>query len=395
MRLLVVLAFGAALTGCDDPCLVPGPADACHYAPPGEPGMFPVGVTTVTLVDHTRLDAAGQPRPLRTELWYPAAESARGAARDAYDFRDEAPAELFERLTRTTIGVWAQDAVRDAPLADDFAPFPLLVFSHGKNGLRFQTASLMVHLASHGYIVAAPDHTNDTLWELLATGNLDPGGIVQSLVDRPRDVTFVARTLAEDGGPLGAAVDGRRYGVFGHSFGGAVSVMLAAAGSEFHDPRVVASLPLAPAVRIVDLLGAGTAAKAVPMLILGGERDETTGYENEQVFGYQTAPAPRGLVGIIDAGHFSFTELCDLDLVAVAAELGFDASDVLDDGCGDAFIAPPLMRRVQGYFAAAFFNAALRRSGAASRDLDPAALPADVRWQVDYVEDGLAHALGR
>jgi len=57
--------------------------------------MFPAGVTTVTLYDADRPEVGGEPRPLRTEIWYPAAASARQAPRDAYDFRAEAPPDVL------------------------------------------------------------------------------------------------------------------------------------------------------------------------------------------------------------------------------------------------------------------------------------------------------------
>src|SRR5439155_87759 len=41
-------------------------------------------------------------------------------------------------------------------------PFPLVLFSHGNGGIRFQSLFLCAHLASHGYVVASPDHRGDT-----------------------------------------------------------------------------------------------------------------------------------------------------------------------------------------------------------------------------------------
>ena len=47
--------------------------------------------------------------------------------------------------------------------------------------------------------------------------------------------------------------------------------------------------------------------------------DETLDYETDMVFGWETGRAPKGLVGIHRAGHFSFSELCPLNLTEVAA----------------------------------------------------------------------------
>jgi predicted dienelactone hydrolase len=40
-------------------------------------------------------------------------------------------------------------------------PFPLLLFSHGSGGDLNAYVSLTQYLASHGYIVAAPEHTGN------------------------------------------------------------------------------------------------------------------------------------------------------------------------------------------------------------------------------------------
>ena len=45
---------------------------------------------------------------------------------------------------------------------------PLLVFSHGNSGYRQQSTFLTTHLASWGFVVAAPDHVGNTFGEMLA-----------------------------------------------------------------------------------------------------------------------------------------------------------------------------------------------------------------------------------
>ena len=47
-------------------------------------------------------------------------------------------------------------------------PFPLVVYSHGSGGLRFIASDYTEAIASHGYIVAAPDHTGNTALERLS-----------------------------------------------------------------------------------------------------------------------------------------------------------------------------------------------------------------------------------
>ena len=115
-------------------------------------GEHPVGVRSVDLKDPAR------DRLLPLELWYPAAAEHRGQdlsneTRDHYKWMAAAPEAT-------------QDAVRDAAPRDSVPQngrFPLVVFSHGWGGHRRQTTHFCTHLASHGYVVASPDHTGNTM----------------------------------------------------------------------------------------------------------------------------------------------------------------------------------------------------------------------------------------
>src|SRR5258708_18494664 len=99
-----------------------------HYDP-FERGPFPVGVRTIEAPDVRR------GRVFPCEIWYPAAAQHAG--------QDLAPE--------------SQD-VRDA--AAEPGAYPLIVFSHGSApGGRRMATFLCTHLASHGYLVAALDHS--------------------------------------------------------------------------------------------------------------------------------------------------------------------------------------------------------------------------------------------
>jgi predicted dienelactone hydrolase len=115
------------------------------------PGPHRVGVTGFTA---TYVSPLAETRPLVTEVWYPADAQAAGAPEDPRfgGVRDAAPAR---------------------------GRFPLLVFSHGFSngqGARGAYPAYARHLASHGFIVAAPDHPNDTVQ-----------AFARSIVQRPYD----------------------------------------------------------------------------------------------------------------------------------------------------------------------------------------------------------------
>lgn len=390
MRIALVLLALTALAGCTDPCAEPGPADYCHYWDPGEPGMFPVGVITTTYTDADRVDMYGRPRQLPVEVWYPTIAYATRLPDDQYQLLDSVPPELEERAQGLTVPPVSTTAKRDAPLDRRFAPYPLLVFSHGKGGLRYQTYSLMLHMASHGYIVAAVDHTDDTIWDLIINFDRPLDDLFQSMEDRPKDCSFVADQLDAGNSPLGpGVVDLERWGMFGHSFGATTSIVMAAKDSEFEEPRVKAVVALAPATLVIHVIGAGPDQSRVPLMIQGGLLDDTLPFEQEMQYGYDIANEPKIMVTIPKAGHFSFTELCPMDLSVVADHFGVNAENVLSDGCGPDFLPLADMHRIQNHFTAAFFNHYLRGSEATVGDMASDNLPADITPNVEISQAGV------
>ncbi len=201
-------------------------------------GPHPVGVTSLELVDP---DRGGRRIPL--ELWYPATPAFAG--------KDLAADTLDLYLLFGGFKV-PQDAVRDAtPLLSE--PRPVVLFSHGFAGHRRQSTFLCTHLASHGYLVVAPDHAGNTMHDMvMLTMSLgpsqmpsDPEALLGNYVfDRPRDMSLcidalTSRAVVERVGEM-SLTDG--VGVVGHSFGGWTGLVLAG-----RDPRVRSVVPLAPA----------------------------------------------------------------------------------------------------------------------------------------------------
>ena len=274
-----------------------GPAHEPEDA--AEPGPYPVGVTRIELYD------AARDRTLLTEVWYPADESARGLP--AAPAESYLPPELAFLTANATIPLVA---VRDVAISRD-APFPLIAFSHGSGGIRFQNTFQMEYLASHGFVVVAPDHQGNTFFD-------DSGDSAQLDVDRPLDIIFVFDEFSafteEPGNEFEGWIDlDKGFGVTGHSFGAFTA--LAVAGS---DDRVVAALPMALGGPVSDTYSAAT-------LILIASEDQTIGLEgNEEARAtYAALPGPRFFGEVIDAGHFSFSFAC---------QTGLGIGD--GDGCG-------------------------------------------------------------
>jgi len=191
-------------------------------------GRFPVGVRTIEGRDTARN------RLLPCEIWYPATSRHAGqdlssATQDAFTVRGAA---------RT------QPAVRDA--AAEPGTYPLIAFSHASGAGRRSATFLCTHLASHGYVVAAMDHSEVVVPELGRVENETAehkNARLQALIaSRLPDVRFLLdHLLTTAAWESDARIDQTRIGLVGHSFGG--WTVLAAPDV---DRRIRAVVALAP-----------------------------------------------------------------------------------------------------------------------------------------------------
>jgi dienelactone hydrolase len=99
---------------------------------------------------------------------------------------------------------------------------PLIVLSHYSGGNRRTATYLCRHLASHGYVVAAMDHSEVVAPELARgageTAETRAPRIDAIISSRVTDVQFLLDHLL--GGDAHLELDGVRVGLVGHSFGG-------------------------------------------------------------------------------------------------------------------------------------------------------------------------------
>ena len=166
-------------------------------------GVFAVGYTLL----NTSVDGATLP----VKAWYPTAST------DDESITYDVALKLagFGGAEVPFLGTAVRDGAPDASLGAR----PLVVLSHGYSLNAEWYLTLAEHLASHGFVVMAPEHT-ETDW---ATD------IVQTTTRRPRDVSATI-DLAESG-VLDGTIDASSVAVLGHSYGGYTA--LAAAGARF------------------------------------------------------------------------------------------------------------------------------------------------------------------
>ncbi len=326
--------------------------------PSAELGTFPVGTRTIDLVDDSRPNVKGTgSRPVKVELWYPSTAAAV-AGMDRY-------------IVTLGVDIARTPTYRDVAIAP--GPFPLVLFSHGNAGIRFQSIFLAAQLASHGYIVASPDHYGNTFLDI-GQGIVDP--LESSAINRPLDMTFLLNELttknATPGDFLAGAIDLDKVGMSGHSFGGYTTFALAGgtfAGQTFTDARMKAFLPLAPAASLFPDAFFATITK--PILVVGGTLDTTTPFPAEQQHPFDLLPAGAPIVGLAEiagAGHFTFSDVCEVPRDLVGAIGGFD------EACTPRHLPWRNAHDIVNYLAENFFDAALKGDVEAMGRLAPSTL---------------------
>lgn len=301
------------------------------------PGPYRVGF----IVRNVTYQAEGveEPRTLRLAIWYPTLDT------------EGHQAVYYNLINRP-------EALKNASVALS-EPAPLLVFSHGNAAMAEQSYFMTEFFASHGWVVASPDHTGNTLVDTV--GAID----LTTAVFRPQDISAVLDFMLNLDGeePLAGLIHPDQIVMSGHSFGGFTT--LANAGAQFSvdellhncetnredmceilegheewqdifrqgyfDSRIKAAIPQAPGGYQAFLEGLKDIQ--VPTLLFTAGMDITLKPHKEGDPIWQTMQGAEHLrVNLPTAGHFSFSNLCDV--------LGDGIPMLRDDGCGPDFMDP-------------------------------------------------------
>jgi predicted dienelactone hydrolase len=362
---------------------------------PTSTGHHRVGVTSIVVRD------AARDRKLDVEIWYPAGDAS--PAQEAAVYEVKALGSAVARLRSPT------GARRDARPSKAGGPRPVILLSHGAGSCRFANASLAEVLASHGYLVVAPDHagttTRDKVWGITHKER------AQSVLDRPLDLSRVLDVLEErsagDDPLLGGLVDPGRIAVVGHSFGGATALALVGARFalpnraecrrgktrrcralpifqrvaqdnhyRYRDPRVGAAVLITPSG--FEFYGAdGVAQVDAPVLVVGARRDRVTPFAERHQPLVQALEGRGYLLELPDAGHLTATDACSI--IESTGPLGKAfGGDHARDGCGEGYMPTPQALELVSTAALAFFDVHLNHAAGASDRLE-AALAAPTR----------------
>jgi len=237
------------------------------------------------------------------EVWYPAAAQHAG--------QDTSPATQDSFILPLGGKERSQMALRDA--AGETGSYPLIVFSHSSGAGRRSATFLCTHLSSHGYLVAALDHSEIVAMELARQPDeSDEQRAVrwQALIaSRVPDIRFLLDHLLDGAAKVDDAdIDPARIGIVGHSFGG----WTALAATEV-DQRIRAVVALAPGGSsrpkpgILPVKLTFNWGRDVPTLYLVAENDASLPLDGMYEI-FERTPATKQMIVLRRADHMHFMD---------------------------------------------------------------------------------------
>ena len=303
---LVVIAFGAGIVTY----LATGPqapAAGSVSAQWLQPGPYATATLDTVFIDQSRATPANRDyagaaeRTLATTLWYPT--NAEGA-------------------------------------------HPLVIHSHGFTSTRTDLGYAAQLLASHGYVVAAPDYP-------LTFGGAPGGPNSVDVINQPADVTFLIDSIIAlngDAKPFAGSIDTARIGLMGYSLGG-LTTEIATYHPTLRDTRIAAAVSIAgPTVGFTKAFFTTTDA---PFLMIAGTLDHLINFDAN------AAPIPSlidngNLLAIEGGTHLGFGAIAEptfrfmkhpdsLGCAAVLANLDTDPNEtiLLLGGAAEGIVPDP------------------------------------------------------
>jgi dienelactone hydrolase len=231
------------------PSLSPSPAQAGLKAPTS---TFALGLRNLTL---HRGD-----RTLVTTIWYPA------------------------------IGEAGRSARTDAPVAP--GQFPVLLFSHGLNGMPSHQAPIHTRLAAAGFVVIAPAYP----YTKQGASPFNAGDVGNQPADALYVLNSVLQLDSQRADPFSGHLLGDRAGAYGYSAGGFTTAgMLTGA----RDATVKAAVVIAGG-SMGRFSGPST-----PVLFVHGDQDQVVGYQSGRN-AYTSVSWPKAFLTQVGADHSSY-----------------------------------------------------------------------------------------
>jgi dienelactone hydrolase len=261
--------------------------DTAEYA---KRGPYAVGFTALRLADGRRV-----------VVWYPADGAATAShQRESIDVGGMLSPALQAKIPASYRVKYVVDAFGNTPPATSPGKYPLVIFSHGFAGFPEQSVTLTTHLASWGFVVAAPNHVERSLDGLLGTAGQD--------VKKSADVAVLRKTLdltvaaSNAPGVLHGMVNPNEVVAAGHSAGASAAYAFASA-----DSRVKAWISYS--VGFDRREGPPPSAPNKPGMVMFATKDGILPAA-ASIKVYNGMHVPKYLVSVGRAGHLVFSDIC-------------------------------------------------------------------------------------
>jgi predicted dienelactone hydrolase len=197
--------------------------------------------------------------------------------------------------------IWTPESVEES--------HPLILYSHHSSGGRRAATYLCEHLCSHGYVVAALDHSEVVAPELKGrdgeTAEQLSARVDAWIANRVPDIRFLLDRVLSD---AEARVDPDRVGIVGHSFGGWTA--LAAPEVELRIGAVVALAPAGnskPKPGIIPAKLSFQWSRDIPTLYLVAENDVPLPLDGMYEL-FERTPSAKQMVILRRADHYHFLD---------------------------------------------------------------------------------------
>lgn len=261
---------------------------------------------------------------------------------------------------------------------------PVIVISHGLGSDRTSFVYLANYLASHGFVVAVPEHpgSNAEQLEALLSAKADEVASPEEFIDRPLDIKYLLDRLT-DLSRVESSFQGKlnlqQVGVVGQSFGGYTALALAGAKInikqmdescanldnslnislllqclaydlrkpeyDFSDPRIKAAIAINPITS--SIFGKdGLSQIRIPVMIVSSSADKVAPALPEQIKPFTWLQTQNKYLAMIDGGtHFStIAESPDAkiplppEVIGVSPELAQNYVEVLSDAFFQSYV---------------------------------------------------------
>jgi dienelactone hydrolase len=320
---LILLAAATAL-----PVLLPVP----NVSAPS--GQYPVGTQTFVLTDDSRRElysGKDESRKFMLQVWYPAAPKPNTPhtpwMNDAPIYAREIskffgfPAFFLDHLelVRTP-------AYQNAQLEPSGIAYPVILFSHGWSGFAAQNTGQAMELASHGYVVAAIQHTYGAVVTVFPDGEIAPNNPEALPDDVPDDEYDIAAHLLADqwAGDMAYAlefleeqstdqtsqffsvIDLNSVGVYGHSTGGGAAIQFCGT-----DARCKGLLGMDPFMTPVSEQVLENGVPQPAFFMFSQVWVDRVGSKNNRLFEqfYANISPSTRVIGIQGTSHYDFSDL--------------------------------------------------------------------------------------